>query len=329
MNSVISSSLEGRDLNCPAQADSVPSDPAQLGTNSSIISIKIIWFSTIIFLGLGVSSEIFTALGDHSFSIVELSQISSTSLIFFSWIYFKPKDVGMNARSTKLNYPNNSLVEKEAQHLKMTQARMAELEQHHLISQEYDLPFPYFCQIYHLLNLKHLERVHRFSLSNLKITAVSHFQPTDQGGTIKFQTALQSSMNTLRIWRRKTVEAALTLHNPYTVELSIPVYNSKKIIVIFNALPLNAREHRLCIDIYSTLNFPKPVLQFLLHIASCLTLFEDLPYLRKLSERNLEHLIQMGRVSNHETMFLFKRFAELYGNSVLGYSNPMQQLSYT
>jgi len=57
-------------------------------------------------------------------------------------------------------------------------------------------------------------------------------------------------------------------------------------------------------------------LQILLHIASCLTLFEDLPYLRKLADRNINHLVNRNRISNHETMWLFNRFVELHGSSV-------------
>ena len=102
-----------------------------------------------------------------------------------------------------------------------------------MISQEYILPFPYLCQIYHLLNLKHLETVHNFSLNNLKIFQISHFQPTSTGGIIKFQTILDSPANPLRIWRQPIVEVDLILHTPYTVELSIPVYNNKRIIVLF------------------------------------------------------------------------------------------------
>ena len=108
----------------------------------------------------------------------------------------------------------------------------------------------------------------------------------------------------------------ITDRSPYTVELRIPVYNNKHIIVIFNALPLSNTEHKFFIDIYSNLEWPKPLLQILLHFASCLTLFEDLPYLRKLAERDIDSLVNLRRVSNHQTMWLFKRFVDLYGSSV-------------
>jgi hypothetical protein len=165
------------------------------------------------------------------------------------------------------------------------------------------------------LNLKHLESIHSFSLNNLRVIKISHFQPTNSGGIIKFQTVLDSPLNPLRIWRQAIVEVSLILHTPYTVELSIPVYNNKHITVIFNALPINNNEHKLFIDIYSNLKWPKPLLQLLLHFASSLTLFEDLPYLRKLAERNIHRLVNMSKVSNHETMWLYRRFVDLYSSS--------------
>ncbi|HEY9649733.1 MAG TPA: hypothetical protein V6C95_03650 [Coleofasciculaceae cyanobacterium] len=96
-------------------------------------------------------------------------------------------------------------------------------------------------------------------------------------------------------------------------------------IDFFNVLPLSATEHKLSIDIYSNLEWPKPLLQALLHFASCLTLFEDLPYLAKLAERNIERLFTLSRASNHETMLLFKRFVDLYGAGG-NRSQPIQAL---
>ena len=124
-----------------------------------------------------------------------------------------------------------------------------------MISQEYILPFPHLCQIYHLLNLKHLETIHKFSLNNLKFANITHSQPTQQGGIIKFQTVLDSPINALRIFRQEFVEVDLILHNPYTVELSIPVYNSKRVNIVFNVLPLTSKEHYFFIDIYSDLEW--------------------------------------------------------------------------
>ena len=124
------------------------------------------------------------------------------------------------------------------------------------------------------------------------------------------------------------VEVDLTLHNPYTVELSIPVYGNKRITVIFSAIPLSDTEHRLCIDIYSNLAWPRPFLQILLHFASCLTLFEDLPYLQKIAERNVERLFSSCRASNHETMLLFKRFVDLYSSRIKP-SQPMKVMEAT
>lgn len=254
----------------------------------------------------GITDRSVAAFADSYLSVIEIIQLFTTFFFFVSWLYLKPEE----------SFNSNDLdPSKYQEYLYHTQLNKQQLKKLHMISQEYILPFPYICQIYHLLNLKHLETVHNFSLNKLKILNISHFQTTSIGGIIKFQTILDSPVNPLRIWRQPTVEVDLILHTPYTVELSIPVYNDKRIIVIFHAFPLNDSEHQLFIDIYSNLDWPKPLLQIMLHFASCLTVFEDLPYLRALSKKNIERLFHLTRTSNHETALLFKRFVELYGSS--------------
>ncbi|MEA5514372.1 hypothetical protein [Nodularia sp. UHCC 0506] len=245
----------------------------------------------------GIFDKSLAAYTDNYLSSVEFFHLLTTTLFFFSWLYLKPDIKNSQSQGNLCPMQTNKFA----------------LKKRHMISQEYILPFPYLCQIYHLLNLKHLETVHNFSLNNLKILNISHFQPTKIGGIIKFQTVLDSPANPLRIWRKPIVEVDLILHTPYTIELSIPVYNNKRIIVIFQILPLTDNEHQLFIDIYSDLNWPKPLLQILLHFASCLTLFEDLPYLRNLTETNVERLFKLSKFSNHASTLLFKRFVELYG----------------
>ncbi|MHC5724392.1 MAG: hypothetical protein ACYTXY_09590 [Nostoc sp.] len=265
-----------------------------------------IWQFGILSWLFGITDRSIAAFADGYLSAIEISQLFTASFLFVSWLYLKPEE----------SFNSNDLVPSQYQeYLDRTQANKLQLKKLHMISQEYILPFPYICQIYHLLNLKHLETVHRFSLTNLKILNISHFQTTNNGGIIKFQTRLDSPANPLRIWRQPTVEVDLILHTPYTIELSIPVYNQKRIFVIFYAFPLNDSEHHLFIDIYSDLEWPKPLLQIILHFASCLTLFEDLPYLSALAEKNIERLFNLNRTSNHESALLFKRFVELYGSS--------------
>ncbi len=199
-------------------------------------------------------------------------------------------------------------------YFRRTAARMSQLHKYHAISQEYILPIPYLCQIYHLLNLKHLEQVHGFSLNGLKVGDVSQFQSTTNGGSVKFKTTLDRSLNILRFWRHPVVEVELTLHTPYTIELTIPIYRDRKIAIIFNILPLGDNNHKLFIDIYSDLVFPKPVLQMFLHLATCLTVVEDLPYLRQLANGNFHRRVKSHRASDRDTMKLFNRFVELYGS---------------
>ncbi|TVP68141.1 MAG: hypothetical protein EA343_00140, partial [Nodularia sp. (in: Bacteria)] len=247
----------------------------------------------------GIVDRSLDAYADGYLSSLEFFHLLTTALFFLSWLYLKPDIKGHQSQGNLCPMQTNKFA----------------LKKRHMISQEYILPFPYLCQIYHLLNLKHLETVHHFSLNNLKILDISHFQPTNIGGIIKFQTVLDSPANPLRIWRKPIVEVDLILHTPYTIELSIPVYNKKRIIVIFQAFPLTDKEHQLFIDIYSDLNWPKPLLQILLHFASCLTLFEDLPYLRNLADTNIERLFKLSKFSNNASTLLFKRFVELYGTS--------------
>ncbi len=291
--------------NCTAKPDKSSSIKVEIAI--AIEQIKNgVWLFGIPSWLFGITDRSISAFADGYLSTLEVFQLFTTSFFFLSWLYLKPEE----------GFSSNDLDPSQYQeYLYRTQANKLKLKNRHMISQEYILPFPYLCQIYHLLNLKHLETIHGFSLNNLKILDISYFQPTSTGGIIKFQTLLDSPVNPLRIWRQSTVEVDLILHTPYSIELSIPVYNHKRIFVIFHAFPLNETEHQFFIDIYSDLEWPKPLLQIILHFASCLTLFEDLPYLRALTERKIESLFNLNRASNHETALLFKRFVELYGSS--------------
>lgn len=252
-----------------------------------------------------ITDRSFAILSDGDLSPLDVLQLLMTCVFFVSWLYLKPEE-SLNSNDVEPN--------EYEEYLSRTQANKFRLKKRHMISQDYILPFPYYCQIYHLLNLKHLETIHKFSLNSLKVLSISHFQPTSIGGVIKFTTMLQPNINVLRFLRQPVVEVDLILHTPYTIELSIPAYNDKRIVVIFHAFPLNEREHQLFIDIYSDLEWPKPILQIILHFATCLTLFEDLPYLQALAEKNVERLFNLNLASKHETMLLFKRFIELYGS---------------
>lgn len=276
-----------------------------------------IWFLGIPSWLFGITDRSLASLADGYLSAVDLMQVFTASFFFLSWLYLKPDESfssGVEANSGD-----------RISAICPIQTRRFGLPYQYMIGQEYILPFSHLCQIYHLLNLKHLESIHSFSLNNLKVVKVTDFHPTAIGGAIKFQTILNSPFNPLRIWRQPIVEVLLILHSPYTVELNIPVYNDKRIIVMFYVFPISDNEHQLFIDIYSNLNWPKPLLQILLHFASCLTLFEDLPYLRKLGEKNISRLFNVNMVSNHETMWLFNRFVELYG-SILEPSQPKKAL---
>lgn len=264
----------------------------------------------------GIVDRSFAAFTDGYISSVELVHLFTASFFFLGWIYLKPEESlnigGIGAVKSYLTEAKNYIDESS---LRTTTTRMLELQEQHAIHQEYILPFHYICQIYHLLNLKHLETIHNFSLNNLKVIGVSQIQPTQSGGMVRFQTVLDSPANVLRIWRQPIVEVGLTLHTPYTVELCIPVYNNKYIAVLFNVIPINNNEHKLVIDIYSNLEWPRPLLQVILHFAACLTLFEDLPYLQKIAQKKTHQLVNLKGISERDTMWLYRRFVKLHGAS--------------
>jgi hypothetical protein len=233
------------------------------------------------------------------------------------------KSLKVKSINTIKYYKLDALTPPDPAYLHQTEVRMLQLHRYHIISQEYVLPIPYLCQIYHLLNLKHLESVHHFSLKGLTIGEIGQLQATATGGSLKFETTLNPSLNILKLWRQPIVEVELTLHNPYTIELNIPVYNDRHITIIFNILPLGDNLHKLFIDIYSEIIFPRSILQILLHCASYLTLVEDMPYLHKLAQRDLLGVRSIGNY-NRKTMQLFKRFIQLYGHS----SDRLQSITY-
>lgn len=185
-----------------------------------------------------------------------------------------------------------------------------------IAQQIYRLPFPYLCQIYHLLNLKHLEDIHRFSLGNLKVIKISHFQETQMGGQIRFKTVLDSPFNVLRLWRDPSVDVDLTIHSPHQIELNVPAYGQKCIRVLFSVIPLNAEEHYLCIQMFSNLQWPRELLKAILLLAASLTLLEDLPYLRHLARRSYKQLSRrpLQTKETSQTMQLFHRYVDLYSD---------------
>jgi len=293
-------------------------------TKASFPTVKIrngIWSFGILYWMFSIFKQGSDYLIDGRSSGISLIHLFSISLLFAGWFYLKPgakrgsESLDVEDIDTLKYYTLDSTTPPHEAYLHKTEIRMLQLEKYHLISQEHILPIPYLCQIYHLLNLKHLESIHSISLNGLRIVNVSQLETTTSGGAIKFQTVLESPLNLLRIWRQPVVEVELILHTPYTIELSIPIYAGKNITVMFNVLPLSPSEHKLFIDIYSNVMFPKMFLQALLHLASSITVLEDLPYLRKLAEGKIHHSGKNSKGSHH-TMQLFDRFTDLYGSSL-------------
>ncbi len=277
------------------------------------IARNFIWALGIPSLLIGTLDRGAAILADNYVSPIEFTQVCIAAFLLISWVYLKPFDEKeYEVLRETFSSRQRLAASKDENHLLVAQKRMSELQDQHIISQAYVLPYPYLCQIYHLLNIKHLETIHSFSLGDLRIVNVNSCAPTSLGGRVRFSTVLNSPLSLIKAWRQPIVEVELTLHTRYMVELSIPVYGGKKITVIFNSFPINSDTHELLIDIYTDLKWPKPILQIILHIASVFTLFEDLPYLKQLSSKNLTQLFSRNRTSKHEMMWLFRRFVELY-----------------
>jgi hypothetical protein len=273
-----------------------------------------IWILGNLLLIFGVLDRVISIYSDGFVTGQEFVQLVIPSLLLMGWLYLKPEEDWSSSGLDEIEaYQQQPISQPKRLYLSAAQARMNELQSLHKISQRYVLPFPHICQIYHLLNLKHLENVHSFSLNNLRVIGVSEVTPTEIGGAIKFSTVLNSSVNVLRLWRQPVVEVDLVLHTPYMVELSLPVYQEKRITVIFNVLPIDETNHEFFIDIYTDLKWPSLLLQSTFHIAASLTLIEDLPYLQKLACINTERLIGSCPSSSFSMMWLFSRFVDLYG----------------
>jgi hypothetical protein len=313
------------DIRCkPSLNNTAPEDSLY-----RVILRNSVWLLGILTWLFGVFDRVYAIVIGEMFTLANFAQLLTVVALFGGWLYLKPEDGTHNSDSVAFQDHTASPDWQQSHYVGTAQARMSELHHYHLVGQEYVLPFPYLCQIYHLLNLKHLETVHNFSLNNLKILHVKHFQPTAIGGKLQFQTVLESPLNILRFWRQAIVEVELTLHTPFTVELQIPVRDRKFINVIFNVLPLTQGEHKFFVDIYSDLPWPKPFLRFLLQFATSLTLLEDLPYLRQLAALKQHNLMRSSHPADsiqgtHHMMQLFYRYVDLY--SALSCLEPVGKL---
>lgn len=266
-----------------------------------------LWLLGIPALIYGVADRGMAIFAKAAIEITDISYCAIAAVILFGWLF-----IGMSE-----DYPK----------VKSLDPKMKPLDEHKsanainlqpnstcIAQQIYRLPFPYICQIYHLLNLKHLEEIHRFSLGNLKIVEVSHFRKTQTGGQIRFKTVLDSPFNILRIWRQQSVDVDLILHAPHQIELSVPVYQQKFIRVLFNVIPLNTEEHYLFIQMFSNLQWPRELLRSILLLAASVTLLEDLPYLAQLARRNIAlSESDSDDKALPQAMRLFQQYIELYG----------------
>lgn len=253
--------------------------------------------------GMAAFSQPVIATTDLSYCLIAL-------VLLLGWVF-----IG-TAKEPVAPVPNTTITHKVSANLAKT------LGNKECVAQKtYRLPYPFICQIYHLLNLKHLEDIHRFSLGNLKVLDVSYFRKTKAGGQLRFKTMLDSPLNVLRMWRSPTVDVDLIIHSPHQIELKVPTYRNKYIQVLFSVIPLGAQEHQLFIQMFCDLRWPREFLRVILLLASSLTLLEDLPYLRQLAKRNPATYQKLADTNPAcETMQLYYRYIDLYrsqGHSAL------------
>ncbi|WP_156119797.1 hypothetical protein [Leptolyngbya sp. KIOST-1] len=260
------------------------------------------WLLAIPALIYGAIERGFSAFSQSAINAHDISYCMIGLIILMAWVC-----IGLaEDRSESEGLPGTQLV----------QTQTIPFDSTCIAQQSYRLPFPSLCQIYHLLNLKHLEDVHRFSLGNLKVIKVSHFQETQAGGHLRFKTVLDSPFNVLRLWRDPSVDVDLTIHSPHQIELKVPAYGQKFIRVLFNVIPVNSEEHYLCIQMFSDLRWPKELLKAILLLAASLTLLEDLPYLQHLAKRNYKQMVKQPqrRRNPSQAMQLFHRYVDLYAD---------------
>lgn len=289
---------------------STPNLPVEDALKCSIFNCSL-WLLGIPAFTYGAVERGLVTFGSSAASVVDVSRFMVAVVALLGWLfigmdefYCKSQPARPSAHSSAWPRPN-SLSESD-----------------YVTQQTYRLPFPYTCQIFHLLNLKHLEQVHRFSLGNLKVLGVSHFQKTQTGGKIRFNTTLDSTRasganastpSILRIWRARNVEVDLTLHTLSQIELSVPLYNQRYIKVLFSVRPLGKAEHLLNIQLFSNLRWPRHLLRAVLLLASSLTLLEDIPYLAHLASCKDDPLSHSGdSKASPQTMQLFHRYVGLY-----------------
>ncbi|NJM63210.1 MAG: hypothetical protein HC849_28395 [Oscillatoriales cyanobacterium RU_3_3] len=275
---------------------------------------NILWLLGIpLFLVAAVFQEI-NALEDSYVTNSEFLYSIINLFFLVVWIALKPNVTGCKVlKDTEVDF---EIYHQSPDYSKITKARTIELRKDHIISQLHVLPFPYLSQIYHLLNLKHLETVHGNSLSGLKVTEIHDFKSTALGGSVKFKTIVSSPINILKIWRKSTIDVTLTLHSPHMVELNVPVYGDKKMIVLFKVFPFGIKTHKFLVDIYTDLPYPKFLLRSILHFAALFTIYEDIPYLKKLSGKDWDFKVTGNSILNPTAMCLLKRFVNLYGSDL-------------
>ncbi|MGG6241629.1 hypothetical protein ACQ4N7_23645 [Nodosilinea sp. AN01ver1] len=271
-----------------------------------------LWLLAIPALIYGAVERAFSAFSQPTVNAHDLSYCLIGLMILMAWIC-----IGLAEDKSELA---------EIKATELVEAETLPFDSNCVAQQSYRLPFPYICQIYHLLNLKHLEDIHRFSLGNLKVIKVSQLRETKAGGQLRFKTVLDSPFNVLRLWRDPSVDVDLTIHSPHQIELKVPAYRQKFIRVLFSVIPLNSEEHYLCIQMFSDLKWPRELLKAILLLAASLTLLEDLPYLRHLAKRHPKQWTNQRskKKSVNPAMQLFHRYVDLYNSD--RWDQPQLQL---
>ena len=215
-----------------------------------------------------------------------------------------------------LSYITTKPIDHNCTSLLQFEERIQSLEHNHIMQLEKNLDFNWLVQIYHLMNVNHLEVFHNVSLNGLSVEEIIDFRPTNVGGTISFKTISKSALGFIRLFRGKESVVKLTMHSALTIELNLEVGDNKTYTVLFNVLPLSANRHKLFVDIYGTKKpniASKTILGLVLKIASLITINEDMDYYEKLGKRDLANIIAYDRTQTPNKSSLIHRFFQVYG----------------
>ena len=207
-------------------------------------------------------------------------------------------------------------------------------------STEYTLPGSYWVNMFHGLNPKHLNYVHKLTqqgIDGITVEEIVSYKETEEGGILMFNSKippvhysqvikrrmakdplLKHFANYLTQLRKDEFTSSLVLRGPFSFELVIHSGDNKYISFVFTVQPLpNQDSCKLYVDFYSNIGVPQFLNWFVFHLVTPIVALEDVGYLKRLQAATQQRpeLFKKGHKSVHSHHFLrlHQRFLELYG----------------